>query len=256
MGFTKFFRLTIVGLFILSSLGMVMVSNATTPSSIFRKDNSSITTAESLNWSGYAVTGSSGSVTSVAGSWTVPAVQSCTSTNTYSSFWVGIDGFSSNSVEQLGTDSDCSNGVPTYYAWREMYPQPGFYINSITITPGDVITASVTFSNPTTYTLSMKDVTTGQSFSFTAHAQADRSSAEWIVEAPYSGGILPLANFGKAYFTNNYATVNGQTAYINQFPSSSTYRINMVTSNLVLKDSTSMATHNGDFSVTWLSQGP
>ena len=40
----------------------------------------------------------------------------------YSSFWVGIDGYSSSSVEQLGTDSDCAGNTPDYYAWWEMYP--------------------------------------------------------------------------------------------------------------------------------------
>src|SRR6266542_694566 len=66
----------------------------------------------SLNWSGYAVTGAPGSVTDAKGSWVVPSIQgNCGSTNAYASFWVGIDGFSSNTVEQVGTDSDCQNGV-------------------------------------------------------------------------------------------------------------------------------------------------
>jgi len=32
------------------------------------------------------------------------------------------DTFNSTSVEQLGTDSDCDSGTPSYYAWYEMYP--------------------------------------------------------------------------------------------------------------------------------------
>ena len=43
---------------------------------------------------------------------------------TASAFWVGLDGYSSTSVEQLGTDSDCVSGKPSYYAWYEMYPNP------------------------------------------------------------------------------------------------------------------------------------
>ena len=43
---------------------------------------------------------------------------------TYSSVWVGIDGYSSNTVEQIGTEQDVSaNGKTSYYAWYEMYPQ-------------------------------------------------------------------------------------------------------------------------------------
>src|SRR5438093_1139908 len=46
---------------------------------------------QSTNWSGYAVTGPSGSVSDAKGSWTVPAIQgSCPSTNQYSSFRAGI----------------------------------------------------------------------------------------------------------------------------------------------------------------------
>lgn len=253
MKIQKFLRLTLVGLFILSSLGMVMATQSTTPDNA---RNLSHTTATSTNWSGYAVTASKKAVSFVGGTWTVPAVQSCSSTNTYSSFWVGIDGFSSRSVEQLGTDSDCSSGVPTYYAWREMYPHPAYYINSITVHPGDQIYASVTFSGRNTFTLYMKDITTGVSFSYSARSNADRSSAEWIVEAPYSGGVLPLANFGTAYFTSNSATISGTTTYINGFPSASTYQINMVTSSGALKDTTSALSGNGDFSVSWVSQGP
>src|SRR6266852_9847638 len=98
----------------------------------------------STNWSGYAVTGASGSVSDAKGSWTVPAIQgTCPSTNQYSSFWVGIDGFSSGTVEQTGTDSDCQNGSPTYYAWYEFYPKPSFIASGITVHPGDVIKAEV-----------------------------------------------------------------------------------------------------------------
>lgn len=45
----------------------------------------------------------------------------------YASFWVGIDGYSSGSVEQLGTHSDCvGKGRASYYAWWEMYPASSF----------------------------------------------------------------------------------------------------------------------------------
>src|SRR5215467_12494301 len=103
----------------------------------------------STNWSGYAVETSlaspqRGAVTDVKGQWTVPAVQ-CGSAQTYSSAWVGIDGYSSNSVEQTGTDSDCSNGSGVYYAWYEMYPHPSQRI-SMAINPGNVISAEVAFA--------------------------------------------------------------------------------------------------------------
>src|SRR5262249_52732221 len=50
--------------------------------------------ATSTNWAGYVVTGATGSVTDVKSSWIVPSIQKgCTSTNTYSLAWVGIDGY-------------------------------------------------------------------------------------------------------------------------------------------------------------------
>lgn len=47
-------------------------------------------------------------------------------------------GTSSSTVEQIGTDSDCAKGVPTYFAWWEFYPAKVYAISSLTLTPGDV----------------------------------------------------------------------------------------------------------------------
>ena len=106
--------------------------------------NSSDSSWSSTNWCGYAVTASKGAVTKVQGSWIVPSVTG--TTTAYSSFWVGIDGFSSNTVEQIGTDSDISGGRPSYYAWYEFYPSPMYEIRTLTIHPGDVMSATVTYS--------------------------------------------------------------------------------------------------------------
>ena len=175
----------------------------------------------SSNWSGYAIQASTGSVSDVAGTWKVPTA----TTSGYSSFWVGIDGYSSNSVEQVGTDSDVVNGKATYYAWYEMYPSAAVNISSITVKPGDSISASVAYvSNE--FVLTITDNTDHQSFTkdFAASGEA-RSSAEWIVEAPSSGyGVLPLADFGSATFTSAYATIGGTTGPINNWQS---YSLNM-----------------------------
>ena len=187
--------------------------------------------ATSSNWSGYAVTGVSGSITDVRGSWVVPAIQGkCSSTNQYASFWVGIDGYSSNTVEQIGTDSDCSGGTPTYYAWYEFYPHFAYYVpNMRTISPGDVMSAEVSYSPRTGFTVSITDVRAGVTVASYSTSQkmpnAQRSSAEWIIEAPYSGGILPLANFGTVSFGDEftnvsstcYATLGGNTRAIGDF---------------------------------------
>ncbi len=225
------------------------------------------TSVASLNWSGYAVTGSSGSVTDAKGSWVIPQIQgACGSTNAYASFWVGIDGFSSNTVEQIGTDSDCQSGAPIYYAWFEFYPHPAFIINSLQVSPSDVISAEVHYDGKGRFTASITNNTTGQSFSTstTVHS-AQRSSAEWIAEAPSgAGGILPLADFGTSLFGERYtgvadteeATVSGTSGPIGSF-GQNVSEITMVTQADVIKASPSKLVGRGSsFSDTWESAGP
>lgn len=180
----------------------------------------------SSNWSGYAVTGSS--VSDVAGSWVVPTVS--TSTNGYSAVWVGIDGYSSSTVEQIGTGEDVANGKASYYAWYEMYPSGSVTIATtndgttpFAVKPGDSITGSVAYNaSANDFVLTITDTTESETFSTTMASTAAmaRSSAEWIVEAPSSNrGVLPLANFGSVTFTNAYATVNGTTGAIDNWQS-------------------------------------
>ncbi|HXZ98545.1 MAG TPA: G1 family glutamic endopeptidase [Candidatus Acidoferrum sp.] len=221
----------------------------------------------STNWSGYAVNGSAGSVSDVRGSWKVPAIAgSCPKASEYSSFWVGIDGFSSNTVEQIGTDSDCQNGRAAYYAWYEFYPSPSYTISSFTVKPGDTISAEVNYSN-SKFTVSIVDVTTGKSYSTSATVKsAQKSSAEWIAEAPSSSrGVLPLADFGTVNFGSDntgvavtcYATVAGATKALGSF-SSSVQELTMVTSSgkTVKAQPSSVSKDGTSFSVVWKSSGP
>lgn len=133
----------------------------------------------STNWSGYAISTPAGAVTAVSGSWTVPTV---TGTSTgYAASWVGIDGFSSPTVEQIGTEADIINGQPTYYAWYEMYPSASVNLTNLTIKPGDVITASVSYlSGKYTLTIadgSQKDTITQSGSSFQRLGGMGRGSA-------------------------------------------------------------------------------
>ena len=180
--------------------------------------------ATSSNWSGYAAetnlrSPASDSVTAVTGSWTVPTVTG--SGTQYSAVWVGIDGYDSSSVEQIGTEQDVVNGTAQYSVWYEMYPSGSVTISTMTVKPGDSITASVQYISTGTYAgefeLAITDNTqTNDTFTtYQSGGTVQRSSAEWIVEAPASyRAILPLADFSSVQFSNATATINGVTGAI------------------------------------------
>ena len=201
-----------------------------------------ISNSTSTNWSGYAVTGSR--YTSVSASWTEPAVK-CSGTTAYSSFWVGLDGDTSGTVEQTGTDADCSGSTPQYYAWYEMYPKFPTNLRG-TVRPGDNLNATVTTDGNGRFTLTLSDTTQGWTNTTSARLKSAKlASAEVIAEAPSSsGGVLPLANFGTVGFSG--AKANGATI------TSSTPGIDPITmqSGSTVKAQPGSIT-NGAFSVVW-----
>jgi hypothetical protein len=226
----------------------------------FRTDG----TTESTNWSGYAVTGTS--FTQAVGSWTVPSVNCSVTPSTYAAFWVGIDGYSSSTVEQTGTDSDCSGKNPSYYAWYEFYPNPSIEISSLTIKPGDNMSAEVSYSG-SEFTIKITDTTTGKSYTKSSKVSgAQRTSAEWIAEAPCCtnrGGILPLSDFGTVSLGLDYTGVSGSNYAIDSSSSNpiaiggfSTWEeITMVTSSGVDEAvPTSLTADGTSFQVTWKSK--
>lgn len=215
----------------------------------------SVTTS---NWSGYAVRGTG--FTKARGSWTVPKAKCGSDPDSYAAFWVGIDGYSSNTVEQIGTDSDCSGTTPVYYAWYEFYPNPAQQIGSMLIYPGDTMSATVSY-NGTRFELKITDHTTAKTVSVLGRHSAKRSSAEWIAEAPAdsSGNILPLADFTKVgmgdeyteILDTNWATDSSVMGPISDF-GSSMEKITMVTSGGTTKAKPSLLASDGaTFDVTW-----
>jgi hypothetical protein len=218
---------------------------------------------ESENWSGYAVTGSA--FTQALGSWTVSAVNCRVTPNTYSAFWVGIDGYNSATVEQTGTIGYCSGTSALYYAWYEFYPAGSVEITSVPVSPGNRISAEVSY-NGTEFTTTIRNETTGTSYSKSARVRgAARSSAEWIAEAPCctsSGGILPLSDFGTTSFgedytditDTNFATETSTSGAISAF-GSDVQEIIMVSSSGADEAVPSALTSDGtSFKVSWKSE--
>jgi hypothetical protein len=159
----------------------------------------------SSNWSGYAITGSG--FNSITGYWVVPTVQP-TSKPTYSSTWIGIDGFNNSNLIQTGTEQDYYNGSAHYSAWWEILPAPETVISGLTIHPGDKMYASIQNLGGGQWSIYIKDVTTGQSFTTQQVYLGPQTSAEWVQEAPTVGGqIAALAHYGQT--TLDPGTVNG-----------------------------------------------
>ena len=200
-----------------------------------------ISHSTSTNWSGYAVTG--GKFTTVTSTWVQPAV-TCNGT-AYSSFWVGIDGDTSGTVEQTGTEADCNGSTPVYSAWYEMYPKfPVNYSNPVR--PNDHFTGTVTTDGNGNFTLTLSNTTRGWTQSVAKRLKSAKlASAEVIAEAPSSsGGVLPLANFGTVNFsgsTVNGATLTSSTAGLDAITMQSGSTVKAVPSGM----------SNGSFSVTW-----
>ncbi|MEY9847855.1 hypothetical protein ABH940_004955 [Streptacidiphilus sp. BW17] len=158
------------------------------------------------NWGGYAVTG--GTYHTVTGDWTVPALD-CSATAGDISFWSGLDGWSSTTVEQIGLDAVCTRkGAVQYNPWVEMYPANSIYFTE-TIKAGDTMTSSVTTDGSGDFTLTLADPTRGWTKTYTKTlANAQLSSAEVIVEAIGSQTIPPCPDFHQVQFSN--VTANGE----------------------------------------------
>jgi hypothetical protein len=201
----------------------------------------------SQNWAGYASAGNPGTFTSVSASWTEPAV-TCAATDTLASFWVGLDGDGSTTVEQTGTEADCDGGAAAYQGWFEMFPAaPVFYDDPLE--PGDALSASVVADGGGAFTLTLTDSTQGWTETTEQTSEtAQLGSAEVITEAPSDQAVLPLSNFGTVGFTG--ATAD-DTALGNENPGALT----MVSADGAA-DATPSALGGGDaFTVTWDSSG-
>jgi hypothetical protein len=182
---------------------------------------STLTSARSVssNWSGYAVTSPGVTYTSVTATWKQPAA-SCgqVDAGAQSAFWVGLGGYSSTSqaLEQIGSDSDCSaGGQPDYYAWYELVPAAAVQLG-IKIEAGNTVTVSVNAIDGGT-TIELQIINRSRGVRVTKllpFASPDLSSAEWIAEAPSecsrdSCQTEPLADFGSVSFTRIAALGNG-----------------------------------------------
>ncbi|HVV18935.1 MAG TPA: G1 family glutamic endopeptidase [Pseudonocardiaceae bacterium] len=195
---------------------------------------------QSTNWAGYAVDGATHAFTTVESTFTLPKVTCSSEGDT--SFWVGMDGDTSDTVEQIGASGDCSGSTAYYYAWWEMYPA-GVHELSNTAKAGDVFDAKVTYRGSGKYTLYLNDKTEGWTVTKNeTNNSAEDNSAEVIFEAagPTSDAV---PKFSTA--TMSDSTVNG--SYLG---SQNPIGIDLVRNGHSLVTAGSIDS-TGDFTFTW-----
>jgi peptidase A4-like protein len=226
-----------------------------------------VTVSYNTIWAGYAVTGTDFSY--VQGSWIVTAVDCAKTPNTDSSEWVGIDGWSSNTVEQIGTDADCNGKTPFYWVWYEFYPLGSVVINDVSIAPGDKFSASVTYEGNNEYLVALRNETAGQGFSKEVEFKGAfgsgvplRNSAEWIEEMDGN----ELSDFGVDSFGTLFtgistgvdeATDSSISGTITDFGSAVQESISTKNGTNKSKDTavpSALASDGASFKATWKSE--
>jgi hypothetical protein len=189
----------------------------------------SAATNQSNNWSGYNQgTLEQGSTLfhSIGAQWAVPpATQHTSGQAEYSSDWIGIGGgcidsgcvINDPTLIQVGTEQDVTaGGSASYSAWWEVIPGPSLTITSMSVHPGDQMSASIaeTFPDSEVWTITISDLSDHQSYTTTIPYSSTRATAEWIQETPLilgaGAGFAALPNLTSPKF--DHATVNGAPA--------------------------------------------
>jgi YVTN family beta-propeller protein len=204
---------------------------------------------EDENWGGYVYCPpqgcedfqnptSSTAVLTVSATWTVPYVNGTTTTDAQlesdaMSTWVGIGGFGTSDLMQVGVEEDWDGpGPPTTwesYAWWTMDYTPTELFSTA---PGDRIFAEVSYDGINSggqqlWVFTIDDITNGHSFGSAetcvtgsggnCAAASGFESADWVIEAP--GGppngcpVAQLPAYNKVPFYNpSVGTTSGQTS--------------------------------------------
>jgi len=177
----------------------------------------------SSDWSGYTVASNmllpQPLVSAVSGSWIVPSVE-VSKGDTFTAVWIGVGGQFDNSLIQVGTEQDSVNGQRSYSAWYEILPNYALGIETLTVSPGDKINASISLidANTLLWSISIADLSTGQEYRNSLRYNSSRLTAEWIVERPtLNNSITNLANFSHVTFTNMNAVINNINGGVDKF---------------------------------------
>jgi hypothetical protein len=243
MKITKRKAILSTALLLISTVIAIAVSAHESPQFIV---NSGSSIDKSSNWAGYVTSG--GTYTSISGSWLIPQISNPTA-DTADSSWIGIGGVTSRDLIQTGTQAVVNAaGQVSYQAWYEMLPRGSVPI-SVSVNPGDSITASITQQQNNQWSISLRDNTNGQNFQKTVTYSSSLSSAEWIEEmlSARRRSFIPLDNFGTIQFSDASTVKNGTTMNLAQ---AGAEEITMMNGRQVLATPSTISSDGATFAVT------
>jgi len=172
--------------------------------------------ARSSNWSGYVAHSVQPQFTCVEATWTQPHVRCPTKGSRTVAYWVGLGGVGQEGLEQIGTQTTCTDGRDLVVVWHESLPlERAEVVEPVDVHAGDRMWAQVRWLAGARYRLAIVDITHPQQLSvLDTNARLRRTSAEWIVEAPTAGcpsscHVLSMPNFGRLRFSGIVVTADG-----------------------------------------------
>jgi len=179
-------------------------------------------TVSSLNWSGYAVTGTG--ITGVTSTFTVPTAGLIPPG--FTATWAGIGGYNTSDLIQAGVGEQSLPSAPLvgaqYSAWWETLPNAETPISgcsgdpNCTVNPGDSVTVNIANAGGNNWKISMTDAN-HWSWSLNVSYASSESSAEWILEAPSLAVVQTIAApVGVAHFGPTSTFNQGGTKTIAQ----------------------------------------
>lgn len=173
---------------------IIVLIVATTAPATFATVKTTSTTTITLqpiksNYTGYVVVGNYTTLR-VKGTWIVPTANCTATPNSVSNISVVIDGINGeHDAMEIGTYQDCSNGVASYGAFLNVYPETGFYgnktsIDEMVIRPGDVIEAQGTWRSP------------GQPVDWNTNIVDETTCTQLDTDAHTAAGFAPVQDSG------------------------------------------------------------
>jgi hypothetical protein len=216
---------------------------------------SAIRRLTSYDWSGYVVASDLNApqalVTGINASWIVPVV-SVSEEDSYSAIWIGIGGQFDSTLIQAGTEQDSVGRLGEYSAWYELLRHSAVTIDSLNISSGDRITASISLLDSNTNRWSIEIHDGGQVFKKNVVYPSSMLSADWIVERPtVNNQLTTLANFGEITLAGCTATIGGKVGNVSSFPSIQVTMYNR--QNTELTSVSLFTSKDSSFTVNYLS---